>query len=250
LAFVLRRCCELYNAGLQERRDAWQMRGVSITAAAQSVQLPAIKAVRPEHCDIHSQVLQEVLTRLERAFAAFFRRMQHGETAGYPRFKCSSRYDSFTYKQFGNGATLDNGFLVLAKIGRIAVRWSRPLEGTPKTVTIRREADGWYACFSCADVPTKPLPLTGQETGIDLGLESFAILADGTQIANPRIFRVAEMNLKRAPAPGVAPGQGQSPTPQGCATPRQGARQGTAGAGRLPPQDGAGAGAPVPHPLS
>jgi putative transposase len=157
--------------------------------------------VRPEHCDIHSQVLQEVLTRLERAFAAFFRRVQHGETPGYPRFKTSTHYASFTYKQFGNGATLDNGFLVLAKIGRIAVRWSRPLEGTPKTVTIRREADGWYACFSCADAPIRPLPLTGQETGIDLGLESFAILADGTQIANPRIVRVAQMHLKRAQRP-------------------------------------------------
>jgi putative transposase len=87
---------------------------------------------------------------------------------------------------------------VLSTIGRIAVRWSRSLEGTPKTVTIRREADGWYVAISCAEVPVKPLPLTGRETGIDLGLESFATLADGRQIPNPRIFRVAELNLKRA----------------------------------------------------
>jgi putative transposase len=198
LAFVVRRCRELYNTALEERREAWRMCGVSITLAGQSAQLPDIKQERTEYQDIHSQVLQEVLTRLDRAFQAFFRRVQAGEKPGYPRFKSSSRYDSFTYKQFGNGATLDNGFLVLSKIGRIAVRWSRPLEGTPKTVTIRREADGWYACFSCADVPTQPLPLTGQETGIDLGLESFATMADGSQIANPRIFRVAELNLKRA----------------------------------------------------
>jgi putative transposase len=198
MALVLRRCCELYNAGLQERRDAWHKCGVNVTAASQSSQLPAIKAVRPEYGDIHSQVLQDVLARLERAFQAFFRRMQHGETPGYPRFKSSNRYASFTYKQFGNGATLDNGFLVLSKIGRIAVRWSRPLEGTPKTVTVCREADGWYVTISCANVPMKPLPLTGQETGIDLGLESFATLTDGSQIANPRIFRVAELHLKRA----------------------------------------------------
>jgi putative transposase len=87
---------------------------------------------------------------------------------------------------------------VLAKIGRIAVRWSRPLEGTPKTVTLRREADGWYACFSCEGVPIQSLPATGQQTGIDLGLESFATLPDGSQIANPRLFRVAERRLKRA----------------------------------------------------
>src|SRR6516162_4707609 len=179
MAFVLRRCRELYNAGLQERREAWQKCGVSVTASEQSAQLPAIKEVRPEYRDIHSQVLQDVLTRLDRAFQAFFRRVQQGDKPGYPRFHGANRSASFTYKQFGNGATLDNGCLVLSKIGRLAVRWSRPVEGTIKTVTISCEADGWYACFSCEGVPTCPLPVTGQDTGIDLGLESFATLADG-----------------------------------------------------------------------
>jgi putative transposase len=198
MAFVLRRCRELYNAALHERREAWQKCGVGITAASQSAQLPAIKEVRPEYRDVHSQVLQDVLTRLDRAFRAFFRRVKAGETPGYPRFHGANRYNSFTYKQFGNGATLDNGFLVLSKMGRLAVRWSRPLQGTPKTVTISREADGWYVCFSCEGVPIQPLPATAQETGIDLGLASFATLSDGSHIANPRIFRVAERQLKRA----------------------------------------------------
>ncbi len=198
LTFVLRRCRELYNAALEERREAWRMCAVSITAAGQSAQLPEIKQARPEYQDIYSQVLQNVLTRLDRTFQAFFRRVQAGETPGYPRFKSSNRYNSFTYKQFGNGAMLVNGCLVLSKIGRIPVRWSRPLEGTPKTVTIRREADGWYVAFSCVDVPIRPLPGTGQQTGIDLSVESFATLANGTPIENPRIFHVAEMHLKRA----------------------------------------------------
>src|SRR5260221_155148 len=197
LGFILRRCRELYNAGLEERREAWRMSRVNITMAGQSAQLPDIKPERPEYHDLHSQVLQDVLTRLDRAFQAFFRRVKAGETPGYPRFQGRDRCKSFTYKQFGNGATLDNGYLVLSKIGRLAVRWSRPLEGAPKTVTIRREADGWYVCFSCADVPTQPLPVTGRATGIDVGLASFATLADGSQIANPRIFRVAELNLRR-----------------------------------------------------
>jgi putative transposase len=198
LAFVLRRCRELYNAGLQERREAWKKRGISITAAGQSAQLPEIMDVRPEYRDVHSQVLQDVLTRLDRAFAAFFRRVKAGEKPGYPRFHGTNRYNSFTYKQFGNGATLDNGFLVLSKIGRLALRWSRSLEGTPKTVTISHEPDGWYACFSCEGVSIQPRPLTGRETGIDLGLESFATLADGSQIANPRILRLTERRLKKA----------------------------------------------------
>ena len=198
LAFVMRRCRELYNAALQERRDAWQNCGTSITVASQSAQLPEIKEVRPEYRDIHSQVLQDVLTRLDRAFQAFFRRVKAGEVPGYPRFQGSNRYNSFTYKQFGNGATLDNGFLVLSKIGRIGVRWSRPLEGTPKTVTISREADGWYACISCTEVPTKPLPPTSQETGIDVGLKVFLITADGEIVENPRHYRKAEKQLATA----------------------------------------------------
>ena len=93
MAFVVRRCRELYNAALQERRDAWEKCGVSITLASQSAQLPAVKEVRPDYHDIHSQVLQDVLTRLDRAFQAFFRRVKAGETPGYPRFQGATRYN-------------------------------------------------------------------------------------------------------------------------------------------------------------
>jgi putative transposase len=195
---VLRRCRELYNAGLEERREAWRKCGVTVREYDQSAQLPAIKEARPEYQKVHSQVLQDVLHRLELSMQAFFRRTREGQTPGYPRFQGAIRYNSFTSKQFGNGATLDNGFLVLSKIGRIAVRWPRPLEGTPKTVTVSREADGWYACFSCADVPVQPLPATDQETGMDLGLEAFATLSDGTRIVHPGWYRKAERALKTA----------------------------------------------------
>jgi putative transposase len=87
MEFVTRRCRELYNAALQERKDAWQNRGVSVTVAGQSAQLPEVKDIRPEYRDIHSQVLQDALTRLDRAFQAFFRRVGNRETPGYPRFQ-------------------------------------------------------------------------------------------------------------------------------------------------------------------
>jgi putative transposase len=141
-------------------------------------------------------VLQDVLVRLDRTYQAFFRRLKNGEKAGFPRFKPSSRYHSFTYKQYGNGATTDNGFLVLSKIGRVKVIWSRPLEGTPKTVTISREADGWYVSFACTDVPAQPLPKTGNEVGIDVGLKSFLTTSDGIAVSNPRWLRKMERKLK------------------------------------------------------
>jgi putative transposase len=143
-------------------------------------------------------VLQDVVLRVERAFQAFFRRVAAGETPGYPRFHGRNRFNSFTYPQYDKSVFLDNGFLVLSKIGRVAVRWSRPVEGTPKTVTITREADGWYVCIACANVPVQPQVPTGQETGVDLGLEMFATLADGTMIHNPRCYRRAERRLKTA----------------------------------------------------
>jgi putative transposase len=83
-----------------------------------------------------------VLARLDKTYQAFFRRVKNREKTGFPRFRGRNRWHSFTFKAYGNGAHLANGYLVLRKIGRIAVRWSRPIEGTPKTVTISKEADG------------------------------------------------------------------------------------------------------------
>jgi putative transposase len=195
---VLMLCRRLYNTALEQRKTAYERCGVSLSRCGQESELKDLRAEMPEYAGVHSHVLQDVLARLDKAFQAFFWRIGEGQTPGYPRFHGRTRYNSFTYKEFGNGTALDNGFLVLSRIGRIGVRWSRPIEGTPKTVTISKEADGWYVCFSCADVPVQPLPPTGQETGIDLGLEAFATLSNGERIFSPGWYRKAERALKTA----------------------------------------------------
>jgi putative transposase len=195
---VLMLCRRLYNTALEQRITLYRQRGVSLTRYGQEAELKDIRAAFPDYAAIHSHVLQDVLARLEKTYQAFFRRIREGRTPGFPRFQGRGRFNSFTYKEYGNGARFDNGFLVLSKIGRVALRWSRPLEGTVKTVTLSREADGWYVCVSCAGVAAEPLTLTGQETGIDLGLESFATLSEGTMIHNPRCYRRAERRLKTA----------------------------------------------------
>ena len=200
LESVLWHCRTLYHAGLEQRRTWWERgQGKRATYYQQKAELPDLKAACPEYAEINAQVLQDVLLRLDRAFQGFFRRLAADKAPGSPRFQGRGRYNSFTYPQVGahGGARLDNGFLVLSKIGRLAVRWSRPLEGTPKTVTISREVDGWYAGISCADVPVQPLPLTSQETGIDVGLKVFLIAADGKIVENPRHYRTAERQLAR-----------------------------------------------------
>jgi putative transposase len=195
---VLWHCRTLSNAALEQRITAWQRCHVSLTRYQQEAELKAIRAALPEYAALHSHVLQDVLARLDTTYQAFFRRLQAGEKPGFPRFQGRERWHSFTSKEYGNGARLDNGALVLSKIGRIAVRWSRPVQGTIKTVTLSKEADGWYVCCSCAEVPTQPLPLTGRETGIDVGLKVFLITADGDPTPNPRYYRKAERALKKA----------------------------------------------------
>src|SRR5215472_1265141 len=197
LEAVLWRCCTLSNTALEQRITAWQRCHVSVTRFQQEAELKAIRAELPKYTAIHSHVLQDVLARLDTTYQAFFRRLMNGEQPGFPRFQGRDRYHSFTYKEYGNGARLENGSLVLSKLGRIAVRWSRPVQGTSKTVTLSREADGWYGCCSCAEVPTTPLPLSGQETGIDVGLTVFLITAQGQSVANPRHYRKAEKALKK-----------------------------------------------------
>jgi putative transposase len=123
----LKLCCETYNAALQERRDASQMVGRSISYAQQCAELPACKEVHPDLAEVPAQVLQDVVKRVDLAFTAFFRRCAAREHPGYPRFKTRLRYDSLTFKQYGNSFAVQTGkkqqgTLILAKLGRS--KWS------------------------------------------------------------------------------------------------------------------------------
>jgi putative transposase len=195
LTWTLDRCRELYNAAVQERRDAYRMAGKSITYYDQANQLPEIKELREEYRDIHSQVLQDVLRRVKKAFDAFFRRCKQGEEPGYPRFQGRNRYDSFCYPQGGYSLTQDN-HVCLSKIGAIKVKLHRQINGTIKTCTIKREGDCWFVVFAC-EVESEPLPEKSEAVGIDLGLLHFATLSTGETIENPRYYRKAEKKLER-----------------------------------------------------
>jgi putative transposase len=207
MGVVLWRCRTLYNVALEQRKTAWERCHVWVRRYAQEAELAGIREAFPEYAAVHSHVLQDVLARLDKAYQAFFRRIKAGEQPGYPRFQGRNRYHSFTYKEYGNGAKLENGCLILSKIGRLAVHWSNctgkraikgTIPGTIKTVTISKEADGWYVEFSCVEVPAEPLPLTGQEIGIDVGLNVFLVTDEGEPVQNPRHYRKAERELKKA----------------------------------------------------
>lgn len=194
---TLRLCCELYNAALQERIEAYKLKRISLSAYDQMKELPEVKTLRGDLREVHAQVLQETLLRLDKAFRAFFGRVKSGKgKAGFPRFRSSKRYDSFTYPQ--NGFTLREKSIVLSKIGEIKCKVHRPIEGAIKTCTIKREVNEWYVVFSCDGVPNKPQLKTGEEIGIDVGLENFAALSNGEMIPNPRHAKKAKAKLCRA----------------------------------------------------
>lgn len=188
-------CQELYNAALQERRDAWRVNRVSVNFAAQSAQLPDIKAVRPELNGVYSQVLQDTLHRVDKTFKSFFARVRRKEKAGFPRFRSTTRYDSFTYPQLG--FSLRGSKLSLSKTGKVNIKLHRAIEGKIKTLTVKREAGRWYACFG-VECEAKPLPVNTESVGVDVGLLAFATLSDGTEIENPRHYREAQAKLRRA----------------------------------------------------
>jgi putative transposase len=193
LFFVLRRCRHLYNSALEQRRAFYQMRRKSLGYSAQAAELAEIKAAYPAYQDIRVLVLQDVLRRLDKAFAAFFRRLRNGEKPGYPRFQGEGRYDSFTYPQ--SGFALAGNVLTLSKIGDLKVRLHRPMVGTVKTVTIKRDVTHWYVTFSC-EVEEEALPPCEEAVGIDVGLLHFATLSTGETIANPRHYRKGLQQIK------------------------------------------------------
>ena len=150
LASTLEVCRELYNDALEERRDAWKTCRTAVTFNLQSAQLPGCKQADAALGKVDSQVLQEVLDRVDKTYQAFFRRGR-----GFPRFKGKGWLDSFTYPQLGFGVR--GSQLSLSKIGNLKIKWHRPIAGAVKTLTIKQENGRWYACFSCP-VDPEPLP--------------------------------------------------------------------------------------------
>lgn len=188
-------CRYLYNCGLEHRILAYRQRRASVYAYQQINELPGIKEVFPDYKNIYSQVLQDVLRRLDKTFSSFFRRVKTGEKPGFPRYKGENRYHSFTYPQPQENMIPANGKVYLPKIGKVKIKLHREIPGNIKTVTVTRRNGKYYACFT-VEVESVLLPKTGRAVGIDVGVSAFVATSDGLLVQSPQTYRKAEKSLK------------------------------------------------------
>jgi putative transposase len=196
--------CDLYNAALAERREAWRMGKVSVRYGDQSAQLKEIRADDPDGQGRHSfTAQQQTLRRLSAAFAAYFRRVRatkgNERRVGYPRFKPYQRFDQVLFVA-GDGARWEpagDGRWAHASfqaVGRVKVSQHRPVLGRVKTLQLKREGRRWYVVVVAETEPV-PLPPTGRSVGVDVGVARFLTTSDGEMVANPRLLDAAQKRI-------------------------------------------------------
>ncbi len=185
-----------YNSLLAERKQAWEERGERVTKVHQLRRVKERKATNPYAAAVHSHILQVVADDLDKAFQAFFRRVRTGEKPGYPRFRGANRWTSFGLKELGNGFKIDGRRLKVSGVGRLPVRWHRPIGGAIKTLRISKKAGKWYAAFSCVVPDAEPLPATGTAIGIDVGLTHLLTTSEGEMVENLRWYQAEQAKLR------------------------------------------------------
>jgi putative transposase len=207
--------CDLYNAALQERREAWRMCQLSISYGAQSAQLKQIRQADRDGQGRHSfTAQQQTLRRLGTAFQRFYDRYREGLQPGFPRFKAHSRFDQVMFVN-GDGAKWSPGGgdgwarASFQAVGAVKVRQHRPVRGTVKTLQLKREHRRWYVIV-VADNDPAPLSAAGRNIGIDVGVARFLTTSDEQIIPNPGFLKasadlIADLQRRRERA---MPGSG------------------------------------------
>ena len=178
---------ELYNALLQERRDAYRLRGVTVTSKMQYAELTALRAQDRRVRSIYRECQDAVLHRLDLAMAAFFRRCKGGERPGFPRFKSAARWQQLEFPHGDRALRLDEQQhrVSIPRVGSVRLRKGRTVPKYGRAWIVRR-VGRWYGCFECERAITA-LPRTGIVVGVDRGVRVLAALSDGRLIANAAI---------------------------------------------------------------
>ncbi|MCE2394554.1 transposase [Candidatus Poribacteria bacterium] len=191
----------IYNQALAWRIHTYQSTGLTVKRTTQANALPYLKKESKSFVGLHSDVLQDAIRRLDKAYQAFFRRVKAGEAPGFPRFKGEGRYRSMTFshlsKKLIRNVRGKFAKVVVPKIGHLKIRYHRPLpDGQIKNLTISKKASGWYATIpvEVSDPVEVPVNTT---LGVDVGLNAFVVDSDGERVENPRHYRQSEKKLAK-----------------------------------------------------
>jgi len=195
----------LYNACLRWRKESYETNKHGVNYVEQSAQFTLDRKINPYYARINFSSAQATMRNLDKAFKAFFRRVKSGGKPGYPRFKARNQFHSITFPSGGgDGARIIGNKLRLQHIGLVRINLHRLIEGTVKTINIKRELDKWYVTAVCK-FPLVPQIITCKPIiGIDVGLESFLTTSDGEHIyplqpMKPNLgkLRISQRSLSR-----------------------------------------------------
>jgi len=191
---TLTTCRFLYNDALAERIEKYKKDKTSVSYVDQANKLADSK--NDYQKQVHSQVLQDTLKRLDRSFKNFFDGLKKKTRVGFPRFKPEQRFNSFCYPQSGFRLTNGNKRISLSKIGDVKLKYSRTIVGAIKTCRIMRDVDQWFVVLTCESQRDIKRTNEAKPTiGVDVGIKSLAVLSDGTIVDNPRTLLNSQEKL-------------------------------------------------------
>lgn len=192
-------CRFLYNSALEERISYYKKFKKSLSFFTQSKSLPEIKSLFP--LKIYSQTKQVILKQLDNSFSKFFDGIKNGKKVGFPRYKNRDRFRSICFPQIdipsGGGIKIisDSKIKIHGIDGNVKIKMHRPMQGIAKQCRVIKQDNKFYISFSCDNVPKNILPKTDQKIGMDLGINNFATLSDGTKFHHPKPYQTAKEKL-------------------------------------------------------
>ncbi len=193
----------LYNKLLEQSKDAFiKDKNFKLNISTLNRMMKRIVSENKDYLRIYSQTRQNISIKLQKSYQNFFRRCKkkksgNNQKVGFPRFKSKDRYYSIVYPQDNGAFKVENGRLRVSRIGTMKIEHHRKMEGEIKTLTIKKEAGRYYAIFT-AIKDIKPMKIKDTNpVGIDVGLETFAVLSDGTKIKKPNFKKDAQKRIAR-----------------------------------------------------
>lgn len=211
LVELLRSHQQLYNAALEERMSAWDKAGKSIGYVDQCKSLTQLRRELPEWAAVNCSSQQMTLRRLNKAFAAFFRRVKAGEEPGFPRFKSLARFPGFGFKSHGDGWQFTpedgwrHGSLRLSGVGHIRARGQARQGGEIRSSEILHRNGRWYLSLTLAVAKPERQRTGHAAMAYDWGVETFLTgithSGESIKIENPRWWRQSkekDIELQRA----------------------------------------------------